>query len=177
MSDDKDKMADRIDTQHLTVTGAHEGRPSNVDVLLGPKDETIIVVAQAFGPKGDSLIGLSDVTFDGHPAVTVKVRADGREGLVHMSPIHGDPRKTGFTDIAPGTRCELLCPVSGEPLPKVGEVEDDSEANYFGIYLTDKLEEGAMVMLSDVWGHYHSRIIDDMELISYWATTYDQLDS
>ncbi len=34
-----------------------------------------------------------------------------------------------------------------------------------------------MVMISDVWGHYHSRIIDDMELISYWATTVDQLDS
>jgi hypothetical protein len=26
-----------------------------------------------------------------------------------------------------------------------------------------------MVMISDVWGHYHSRIIDDFELISAWA--------
>jgi hypothetical protein len=26
-----------------------------------------------------------------------------------------------------------------------------------------------MVAVSDVWGHYHSRIVDDNELISYWA--------
>jgi hypothetical protein len=30
-----------------------------------------------------------------------------------------------------------------------------------------------MVMVSDVWGHYHSRIIDDMELISAWAASHD----
>ncbi len=29
------------------------------------------------------------------------------------------------------------------------------------------------MQLSDVWGHYHSRIIDDMELISYWADALD----
>jgi hypothetical protein len=30
-----------------------------------------------------------------------------------------------------------------------------------------------MVMISDVWGHYHSRIIDDFELISAWAAAQD----
>ena len=30
-----------------------------------------------------------------------------------------------------------------------------------------------MVQVSDIWGHYHSRIIDDMELISYWAAQQD----
>jgi hypothetical protein len=30
-----------------------------------------------------------------------------------------------------------------------------------------------MVMISDVWGHYHSRIIDDFELISAWAAQED----
>jgi hypothetical protein len=29
------------------------------------------------------------------------------------------------------------------------------------------------VMVSDVWGHYHSRIIDDFELISAWAARHD----
>ena len=31
---------------------------------------------------------------------------------------------------------------------------------------------GSMVMVTDIWGHYHSRIIDDSELISYWARTH-----
>jgi hypothetical protein len=30
-----------------------------------------------------------------------------------------------------------------------------------------------MVMFSDLWGHYHSRIIDDFELISAWASAQD----
>jgi hypothetical protein len=30
-----------------------------------------------------------------------------------------------------------------------------------------------MVMVSDIWGHYHSRIIDDFELISAWAARHD----
>ncbi len=169
--------APSVNPESLTVTGAHEGRNSNVDVLKGPKDETIIVVTQAFGPKGDNLVGVSDVEFDGYPAVTLKVKADGREGLVHLSPIHGDPRKKGFTNIAPGTPCEIFCPVTEEPLPKVGEVEDGSGASYYALYLTPRMDEGAMVMISDVWGHFHSRIIDDMELISYWAATHQDQDA
>jgi hypothetical protein len=30
-----------------------------------------------------------------------------------------------------------------------------------------------MVMVSDVWGHYHSRIVDDFELISAWAANHN----
>jgi hypothetical protein len=101
------------------------------------------------------------------------VRANGHEGLVHLSPIHGDGRKQGFTDIPNGTRCELICPVSNLPLDLVGEVEDGSGARYYAIYLTPQLSRGSMAMVSDVWGHYHSRIIDDFELISAWASSHE----
>jgi hypothetical protein len=152
-----------ISDKHRTVTGPH----------LAVKGDVVVIVTQAFGPRGDSLVGISDVTFDGNPAITLKLRAGGREGLVHLSPIHGDARKLGFTDIPPGTRCELLCPVSNRSLDVVGEVEDGSGARYFAIYLTPQLSRGSMVMISDVWGHYHSRIIDDFELISAWAASHD----
>lgn len=159
----------------LKVTGRHSEIPAPHVAIDESGDGVIIVVTQAFGPKGDNLVGISDVTFDGHPAVTLGVRLpDGREGLVHLSSIHGDPRKSGFVDIAPGTKCELFCPVSKEPLPTLGQVEDGSGASYRAIFLTPKLEEGAVVMISDVWGHFHSRIIDDMELLSYWAVTHDE---
>ncbi|MAT30073.1 MAG: hypothetical protein CMN29_34930 [Sandaracinus sp.] len=169
------KMSSEVDQENLTVTGRHSEMPSpNVDVDESG-DGVIIVVTQAFGPKGDSLVGVSDVTFDDHPAVSVGVRTpDGRDGVVHLSPIHGDPRKEGFTDIAPGTKCELYCPVSKEPLPVLGEVEDGSDAAYRGIFLTPKLDPSAVVMISDVWGHFHSRIVDDMELLSYWAVTHEE---
>jgi hypothetical protein len=161
---------DPVDRRNLTITGRHR---IVTDAHVAVENDVQVVVTQAFGPRGDNLVGISDITFDGHPAVTVGVRANGTEGLVHLSPIHGDARKQGFADIAPGTRCELFCPVSKLPLDLVGEVEDGSGARYYAIYLTEQLSRGSMVMVSDVWGHYHSRIIDDFELISAWAANHD----
>lgn len=161
---------DPVDRRNLTITGRHK---VVTDPTVTVENDVVVIVTQAYGPTGENLVGISDVTFDGHPAVTLKLRANGKEGLIHLSPIHGDSRKQGFTDIAPGTKCELFCPVSGKPLDVVGEVEDGSGARYFAIYLTPQLSRGSMVMISDVWGHYHSRIIDDFELISAWAAAHD----
>ncbi len=165
---------DPVDRRNLHITGKHRAvSAAQATPHVKVEDDVVVIVTQAFGPQGHNLVGISDVAFDGHPAVTLCIRADGREGLVHLSPIHGDNRKEGMTDIAPGTRCELLCPVSRTPLDTVGEVEDGSGARYFAIYLTPQLSRGSMVMISDMWGHYHSRIIDDFELISAWAAQED----
>ncbi|TMQ21034.1 MAG: hypothetical protein E6J91_03165 [Deltaproteobacteria bacterium] len=160
---------DPVDRRNLTITGRHRA-------VTGPhvtvEDDVLVIITQAYGPRGDNLVGISGVEFDGHPAVTLAIRALGRDGLVHLSPIHGDGRKTKPFDIPAGTRCELLCPVSGQPLDFVTEVGDGSDARYYAIYLTPQLSQGSMVMVSDLWGHYHSRIIDDFELISAWAARH-----
>ena len=159
---------DHIDRRNLRVTGRHRA-VSDAGIRVDEDGGAVIIVTQAFGPRGDNLVAISDVEFDGHPAVTLKIKAGDREGLVHLSPIHGDERKAGMTDVPAGTRCELFCPVSGQALDVVGDVEDASGARYYAIYLTPQLSQGSMVMISDVWGHYHSRIVDDFELISAWA--------
>ena len=163
---------DPVDRTNLRITGRHKAVTGHVTVE-NPKTDVLVIVTQAFGPRGDNLVGIGDVKFDGHPAVTLGLRAAGASGLVHLSPIHGDGRKAVPFEIAAGTRCELFCPVSEHPLDLVGEVEDASGARYFAIYLTPQLSRGSMVMISDVWGHYHSRIIDDFELISAWAARED----
>jgi hypothetical protein len=158
-----------VDTQNLQV----QSIPEQHDSLQPVADKVTLVVTQAFGPGGHSLIGLSDVKFNGYPSVTLLIRTpDGREGLVHLSPIHGDPRKTGFIDIAPGTRCTLLCPVTKRPLDKLGPVDDGSGAEYYALYLTPKLSKGHAVAITDLWDHFHSRIVDDEAVISYWAQTH-----
>jgi hypothetical protein len=161
---------DPVDRRNLTITGRHRA-------VTGPnitvENDVLVIVTQAFGPRGDNLVGISDVVFDDHPAVTVGIRALGQEGRVHLSPIHGDDRKAQPFEIPAGTRCELFCPVSGQPLDVISDVEDGSGARYYAIYLTPQLSRGSMVMVSDVWGHYHSRIIDDFELISAWAAHHD----
>ena len=161
---------DPVDHTNLRITGRHKAVTGpNVTV----ENDVMVIVTQAFGPRGDSLVGIGEVEFDGQPAVTIGLRTAGGEGLVHLSPIHGDNRKSQPFDIAAGTRCELFCPVSKQPLDLVGEVEDGSGARYYAIYLTPELSRGSMVMISDVWGHYHSRIIDDFELISAWAVHHE----
>ena len=158
-----------VDTQNLQV----HTLPAQHESLQATADNVTVVVTQAFGPGGHNLVGLSEVKFNGYPAVTLLLRTpDGREGLVHLSPIHGDRRKVGFTDIAPGTRCELLCPVSKRPLDKLGPVDDGSGASYYALYLTPKLSKSHTIAVTDVWNHFHSRIVDDEALISYWAQTH-----
>lgn len=162
---------ENVDLDHMDITGLRP-RP---DVSLTVNDEVIIVVNQAFGPGGDNLVGISDVAFDGFPAVTLLVRGGGREELVHLSPIHGDRRKQGMDGLPVGTKCELLCPVTKQPLPKVGRV-DDGPAEYCAIYLTPRREAGSTIYVSDVWDHHHSRIVDNFELISAWASAGEDAD-
>jgi len=161
---------EHIDRDHLEVTGKHLAISDKHVATMDDESGVTIVVTRAYGPKGDNIVGLSDVTFDGFPAITLEVSTpDGRRGPVHLSPIHGDNRKVGFVDIEPGTKVSLWCPVSKQRLDRIGDVEDKKYgAEYYALYLTDKLTEGSMVAISDVWGHYHSRIIDDFELISHW---------
>jgi hypothetical protein len=158
---------DPVDRKNLAITGRHR---AVMDPHVTIENDVTVIVTQAYGPKGDNLVGLSGIDFDGHPAVTLGIRTEeGQEGEVHLSPIHGDGRKTKPFHIPHGTRVTLLCPVSKQPLDLVEDVEDGSGAHYYAIYLTPQLSRGSMVMISDVWGHYHSRIIDDFELISAWA--------
>jgi hypothetical protein len=149
--------------------------PPQQENLQPVSDRVTLVVTQAYGPEGDNLVGFSDVKFSGYAAVSILVRTpDGREGLVHLSPLHGDKRKTGFIDIVPGTRCTLMCPVTRRPLEKMGPVDDGSGADYYALYLTPRLSKGHAVAITDLWDHFHSRIVDDEALISYWAQTHEK---
>ncbi len=161
---------DDIDLDHVTV---HRAPGASADGPVTSPDGVLIVVRKAFGPTGAPLVGISDVTFDGYPAVTVGVRANEQEGLVHLSPIHGDRRKVTDLVLEDGTKCELFCPTSGRPLPKVGRVVEGEDAEYYALYLTDRLDRGSAIYVSDLWGHYHSRIVDEGELISAWAASAD----
>ena len=157
-----------VDVENLTVTGKNASEGVTVE------DDVIIIINQAYGPGGETLIGVGDESFDGFPAITLHVRAKDepqRGGLVHISPIHGDRRKSGFDDFQQGEQLELLTP-KGTPLVHVGHI-DGTDADYFAIYLSNKLDQGPAVYVSNVWAHYHSRVVDQAELISVWAAALD----
>jgi len=157
-----ESLSVNIDRDHLTT----QKRIEASHIAMSGDADVIVQLTQAFGPRGDNLVGVSDVTFDGAPALTLKVRAQGQEGLVHLSPFHGDARKQTTLKLDDGMKCELLCPVSGDPLPRAQISDEHPSADYFEVYLTRKLSRGESVILSDVWGHYHSRVLDNFELLS-----------
>ena len=64
--------------------------------------------------------------------------------------------------------------VSGKP--KDARIEGDHDAHYYALYLTPRLSEGSLIAVSDVWGHYHSRVIDNFELISQWDSQHAALE-
>ncbi len=151
-----------VDTENLTVTGTEPASE-----MVSVRDGVVVVINQAYGPTGEKLVGISNVTFDGFPAVSLLVRAGDQEGLVHLSPIHGDRRKEGLA-LPAGTKCELLCPVSKQPLDKV-EGLGTGGVDYFALYLSAARSMSSAVYLSDVWDHYESRVMDNDELISQWV--------
>lgn len=158
-------MTDSVDIENVEISS----KPDDTHTSLSMHDGVIVVINKAYGPTGEQLVGISDVSFDGFPALTLLIKADGREGLVHLSPLHGDRRKAGMTDIPDGTICELCCPVSKQSLDRVGPVIEGDDADYYAIYLTPKLSQGSAIYVSNRWGHYHSRVVDQGELISVWA--------
>jgi hypothetical protein len=130
-------------------------------------DDIFIVVTQAFDGQGNSLVNQDNPTFDGYPGVTLWIELpDGRSGEVTLSPIHGDPRKDGLTNIEEGTLCKLSGAQGGELL------DADHECfcgmgTYRRIYLSPKLEKGESALICDVWGCFRSRVVDDSEVLSW----------
>ena len=128
---------------------------------MADQSDVQIIVSKLYGPAGDNLVGVSDVTFDGFPAITLLLETpDGRSGRVHLSPVHGDERKAGFTDIEI-ERAASLCPVSNNPLKRIEEIDDAFGAGYYALYRTADLSEASIVMIL-MFGHYHSRVVDNL---------------
>lgn len=163
--------ADRIDRKNLNLATDALKRHGDlhVEVRDSSPDDVMIIVTQAFGPRGDSLVGLDDVLFDGFPGIAVRVVAEGRDERVYLSPFHGDRRKKGMEGLPPGTRCQLLCPVSGAPLDRVERDDGPDKPGYHAIYLSPRLSKGEMVAISDIWGDYSSQVVDHFDIISSWA--------
>ena len=158
--------------EHIDVANlAWNGKTGDSEALQVRAGVTV-VITQAFGPGGEPLIGVSDVCFDGFPALTLKIVAAGRSGLVHLSPIHGDRRKLGLTDIPQGSKCELFCPASGRRLDRAELSGDSDEPEYFCLYLSAACSPRCAVFLSDRWGHFGSRIVDHDELVSEWIVRH-----
>ena len=133
----------------------------------GEDERVFVVVTRAFDGHGNQLVRPDNDGFDDFPGVELWVETpDGVAGTVTLSPIHGDSRRAGRTDIAPGTPCVVRGAKGAPPLQR----EDDcacGNGTYLRIFLSPQLEKGETVLICNVWGCHRSRIIDNSELLSW----------
>jgi hypothetical protein len=67
----------------------HGDSPSD-EIKVKVADDVFIIVTQAFCPKGHNLVGHGESSFDGYKGICLKLSDGKTEGLLEVSPFHGD---------------------------------------------------------------------------------------
>lgn len=152
-----------VDHKRLRIRKSAATSGTGVQVI----DRTFVVVTQAFCPRSHNVVGAGTTVFDGYAGIAIWV-SDGRsEGLVELSPIHGDRTKVG-PSFPPGTHLRLECPVCRTELPYLARCTCQPNGTLRKLYLTRNCDEGYLIGLCDVWDCTRSRVIDGNEILSEW---------
>lgn len=159
-----DKELKNVDVERLKVAP----RPPSEGTGVKVEDEVLIIVTQLFCPNGHNLVDQEDKRFDGYGGIRLLVSDGEREGIVVLSPFHGDRRKEGIT-FPEGTKLHLMCPVCRVELPVLANCTCSGHGELRKLYLTPKLEDSHLVAVCDVWGCPRSRVIDENEILSEYV--------
>lgn len=151
---------DDINRQDLKI---HQEKPSDETQIM-VKEDVYIIVTQAFCPNGHNLVGHGTHSFDGYPGICLLVKDGDREGLVELSPFHGDHSKHG-PEFPDGVKVQVLCPVCRCAFEVISPCTCD-HGELRSIYLSPKRQSAHLMAVCDVWGCYHSRVIDNNEIFS-----------
>ena len=128
----------------------------------------VIVVTRAFGPGGEDLMDYDGPKFSGEPGVIIHVKQGDLEEDVVLSPYYGDNSKLSNVGFKDGVKCQLSAP-GGAPLDKLPIPPSEDGGEYYAIYLTEKLEEGELVAVNDVWGNYNSQLLSEADILTLYA--------
>jgi hypothetical protein len=156
-----------VDEKEMRVPTVSDAYPAvTTSGLETHDDEIFVVVTQAFDGHGNQLVHEDGPQFDGFPGVTLYVETPTGAGELTLSPIHGDSRRDGYTDIEDGTVCTVYGAKGSPPL-----IADEpcvcGKGTYHRIYLSPSLDRGETVLICNVWGCHRSRIIDHSDLLSW----------
>ncbi|HEY3352673.1 MAG TPA: hypothetical protein VGQ83_05460 [Polyangia bacterium] len=128
------------------------------------QDDVLIVLTQAFCTTGHNLIRPGE-QFMGFDGLQLWVSDGAKEGLVVVSPIHGDGSKKGLS-FRPGAKLEISCPECRTPLPHLCRCSCGKGGSLRTIYLTPDLSDAHQAAVCDIWGCPRSRVIDSNEILS-----------
>ena len=159
-------MSSPVDKNKLKVPngGPHPSPETKVETV----EDVLVVLTQAFCPNGHNLIEGSTVSFEGNPGVSLKVTDGTNEDIVVASPIHGDHRRAHAHSFRIGTKLEISCPICGTKLDVLLPCSC-GKGELVNLYLTEKLTEGQVAAICNVWGCPRSRVIDNWQIISQFV--------
>jgi hypothetical protein len=129
------------------------------------KEEEKIRLEAAFCPHGDNLMIEGAPTFDGHPGICLEVTDGTTEGLVTLSPVHGDHRKVG-ADYPPGTKLTLRCPVCHIELDPIAPCSCSPDGMFVALYTVPKRSARNFAGVCRIWGCQRSFTKDSGKILS-----------
>jgi hypothetical protein len=138
-------------------------KPSSKTTVV--KEEEKIRLEAAFCPRGDNLMIEGAPTFDGFPGICLEVTDGKTEGLVTLSPIHGDHRKIG-AEYAPGTVLTLRCPVCHVALDPIAPCSCHPDGMFVALYTVPKRSARNFAGVCRIWGCQRSFTKDSGKIIS-----------
>jgi len=161
----------RID-QHRMFHRKEALSPSE-DSQIAVIDDVIIQVTQAFCPNGHNLVMEDKELFDGQPGICLHVSNGSITGEIILSPFHGDHVRKGNVDFEPGERLLLTCPICHAELPHLSRCSCGDGSLHL-LYLTERLDEGHVIALCDVWDCHRSKVFDQAQLLSAYIEEEEQ---
>jgi hypothetical protein len=115
------------------------------------REEEVVRLQAAYCARGDNLMIEGAPTFDGFPGVCVEVTDGKTDGLVTLSPIHGDHRKIG-ADFPPGTVLTLRCPVCHVELDPIAPCSCSPDGQFVALYTVPRRSARDFAGVCRVWG-------------------------
>ncbi len=154
-------VKDRIDKKGLTV---HKKQPRE-EASIRVEDDIFVIVTQLFCPNGHNLVDGENKNFDGYGGIRLLLSDGKTEGIVEVSPFHGDSAKTGV-EFEQGVRLSIKCPSCKVELPALARCSCSGHGMVRKMYLTPARTDSSIVAVCDVWGCPRSRVIDGNDLLS-----------
>ena len=123
------------------------------------------LVSECYCHNGHSL--LSDLaTYDGLPGLTMRLRAEGRQGMLSLSPIIGDKSRRFFEfERNEGEVVEICCPTCDEPLPVYNLCP--CGADLVTLFTTPRAEFSNVIGICRRLGCLHAEILSGREMRLY----------
>jgi hypothetical protein len=155
----------RKDVDHEGLRVHRSAVTSDESVTVEKERDVFVIVTKLFCPNGHNLVNTEGDRFDGFGGIELLVSDGKTEGVVELSPFHGDSSKHG-PDFEEGVRLSVRCPKCHVELPTLARCTCGGHGMLRKLYLTPKLDDSSVVAVCDVWGCPRSRVIDENEILS-----------